>query len=51
MERKLYKSLFCEQLLCIDVFGIYRIFQASSLFGSVAAVQGRGEQNTGAGAQ
>lgn len=48
---KLCKSLFCEQLPCIDVFEMNTIFQASSLLGSVATLQGTGGQNTGAGGQ
>lgn len=39
---KLCKSLFCEQLPCIDVFEMNTIFQASSLLGSVATLQGMG---------
>lgn len=43
MGMQLCKSLFYEQLPCIDVFGMNMISQASSLFGSVATlhVEGR----------
>lgn len=51
MRMKLRRSLFCEQLPCVDVFEMNMAFQASSLFSSVATLQETGEQNTGAGAR
>lgn len=42
MGMKLCKSLFCEQLPCIDGFEMNMISQASSLFGSVATLRVEG---------
>lgn len=50
-QMKLWKSLFCKQLTCTDVFEMSMAFQASSLFGSVATLQETGEQNAGARAR